>query len=194
MSDSNPASTTATPAAETPAAETPAETAVDTRAGKYLTFALADEGYGIEIMKVREIIGVMEITRVPRTPPHVVGVVNLRGQVISVVDLRSKFDMPTAEKSDETCIIVAETQRNGRKVSTGLIVDRVSEVLDIAEAQIDDAPQFAGEIDTGFIRGMGKVGDAEKGGEQEVKILLDIDAILDADTEADAAEETPLAA
>ncbi|MEM8873001.1 MAG: chemotaxis protein CheW [Planctomycetota bacterium] len=165
------------------------ESTQDPRAGKYLTFALADEGYGIEIMKVREIIGVMEITRVPRTPPHVVGVVNLRGQVISVVDLRSKFDMPTAERSDETCIIVAETTRGGRKISTGLIVDRVSEVLDIAEAQIDDAPQFAGEVDTGFIRGIGKVGDAEGASGQEVKILLDIDAILDADheTETDAA-------
>jgi purine-binding chemotaxis protein CheW len=102
------------------------------RGGKYLTFALGREEYGLEILKVREIIGFMEITAVPRTPGYVKGVINLRGQVISVVDLRAKFDMEAMEKTDETCIIVVEIQTgDGGKLSMGIIVDRVSEVLDI---------------------------------------------------------------
>ena len=143
------------------------------RGGKYLTFALGKEEYGLEILKVREIIGYMEITSVPKTPGHVKGVINLRGQVISVIDLRSKFDMDTAEKTDETCIIVVETKHNGRKLSTGLIVDRVSEVLDIAAEKIEDPPTFDAAVDTDFILGMGKIGES-------VKILLDIDRVLSA--------------
>ena len=112
------------------------------RGGKYLTFALGREGYGIEILKVREIIGYMDITAVPRTPPYVKGVINLRGQVISVIDLRAKFAMPEAERTEETCIIVVETASAGRKVSIGLVVDKVSEVLNIAEENIEDAPAF----------------------------------------------------
>jgi len=143
------------------------------RGGKYLTFALGKEEYGLEILKVREIIGYMEITSVPRTPGHVKGVINLRGQVISVIDLRSKFGMETAEKTDETCIIVVETKHSGRKLSTGLIVDRVSEVLDIAGEKIEDPPSFDSAVDTDFILGMGKIGES-------VKILLDIDRVLSA--------------
>jgi purine-binding chemotaxis protein CheW len=138
-----------------------------------LTFALGKEEYGLEILKVREIIGYMEITSVPRTPGHVKGVINLRGQVISVIDLRSKFGMETAEKTDETCIIVVETRQNGRKLSTGLIVDRVSEVLDIPGEKIEDPPSFDAAVDTDFILGMGKIGES-------VKILLDIDRVLTA--------------
>lgn len=141
--------------------------------GKYLTFALGDEGYGVEILKVREIIKYMEITHVPRTPPHVRGVINLRGQVISVVDLRSKFAMPEAEPTDETCIIVVESKSgpDGAKRTTGVIVDRVSEVLSINAAQIEPAPDMGTAVDTSFILGMGKI-------EQHVKILLDIDRVL----------------
>ena len=141
------------------------------RAGKYLTFALGKEEYGLEILKVREIIGYMEITAVPRTPSYVKGVINLRGQVISVVDLRSKFGMKTAERTEQTCIIVVEIRQGGRKLSTGIIVDHVSEVLNIAEEQIEDAPGFGASIDSDFILGMGKIG-------QSVKILLDIDKVL----------------
>ncbi len=152
-----------------------------TRGGKYLTFALGKEGYGLEILKVREIIGIMDITVVPRVPSHVKGVINLRGQVISVIDLRSKFAMPEVDRTEETCIIVVETScTNGRKRSTGLIVDKVSEVLSITDENIEDAPGFGSSVDTQFILGMGKIGAA-------VKILLNISKVLGADDEVPAA-------
>ena len=116
----------------------------------------------------------MEITAVPRTPSYVRGVINLRGQVISVVDLRSKFGMDTAEKTEQTCVIVVEIKTGGRKVSTGIIVDRVSEVLEIASDSIEPAPEFDAGVETQFILGMGKIGDS-------VKILLDIDRVLAGD-------------
>lgn len=145
---------------------------VGDRGGKYLTFALGNEEYGLQILKVREIIGFMEITAVPRMPVHVRGVINLRGQVISVVDLRAKFQMPARERTEQTCIIVVETAGGGRKVNIGVIVDRVSEVLNIADDKIEDAPDFGdSELNPKFILGMGKIGQA-------VKILLDIDRVL----------------
>lgn len=139
--------------------------------GKYLTFALANEEYGLEILKVREIIGYMDITAVPQTPHHIKGVINLRGQVIPVVDLRAKFGMETTGVTEQTCIIVVEITQSGRKFNTGIIVDRVQEVLDIAGEAIEEAPQFGSSVDTNFILGMGKIGD-------KVKILLDIDRVL----------------
>jgi purine-binding chemotaxis protein CheW len=139
--------------------------------GKYLTFALAHEEYGLEILKVREIIGYMDITAVPQTPPYVKGVINLRGQVIPVVDLRTKFGMETAEITEQTCIIVVEITQTGRKFNTGIIVDRVQEVLDISGRDIEEAPQFGGSVATDFILGMAKIGES-------VKILLDIDRVL----------------
>lgn len=139
--------------------------------GKYLTFALANEEYGLEILKVREIIGYINVTAVPQTPPHVKGVINLRGQVIPVVDLRTKFGMDAAEVTDQTCIIVVEISHAGRKLNTGIVVDRVQEVLDIAGEAIEEAPQFGASVDTDFVLGMGKIGDS-------VKILLDIDRVL----------------
>jgi len=141
------------------------------REGKYLTFALANEEYGLEILKVREIIGYMEITAVPQTPYYVKGVINLRGQVIPVVDLRAKFGMETVEVTDESCIIVVEISQGSRSFSTGIVVDHVQEVLDIAGQDIEEAPQFGSTVDTNFILGMGKIGDT-------VKILLDIDRVL----------------
>ena len=148
--------------------------AVQDREGKYLTFALGPEEYGLEILKVREIIGYMEITAVPQTPEYVRGVINLRGQVIPVVDLRSKFGMETAETTDQTCIIVVEISQGGHKFSMGIVVDRVQEVLDIAGDDIEDTPQFGSNVATDFILGMGKIGDT-------VKILLDIDKVLAGD-------------
>jgi purine-binding chemotaxis protein CheW len=142
--------------------------------GKYLTFALAREEYGLEILKVREIIKYINVTAIPQTPPHVKGVVNLRGQVIPVVDLRAKFGMETAEVTDETCIIVVEIAQTGRTFNTGIIVDRVQEVLDIAGQDIEEAPQFDASVNTDFILGMGKIGG-------KVKILLHIDMVLAAD-------------
>jgi purine-binding chemotaxis protein CheW len=146
-------------------------TGAASRAGKYLTFALGREEYGLEILKVREIIGYMDITAVPRTPGHVKGVINLRGQVISVVDLRAKFAMETVERTDQTCIIVVDIQQNGRRLNTGIVVDRVSEVLSISADKIEDPPAFDDSVQVDFILGMGKIGGS-------VKILLDIDKVL----------------
>ena len=156
------------------ATATAEETSGIGRGGKYLTFALGKEEYGLEILKVREIIGYMEITAIPRTPSYVKGVINLRGQVISVVDLRAKFGMDIAQKTEQTCVIVVEIRTGGRKVSTGIIVDRVSEVLEIASDSIEPAPEFDAGVETQFILGMGKIGDS-------VKILLDIDRVLAGD-------------
>ncbi len=114
--------------------------------GKYLTFALANEEYGFEILKVREIIGYMEITAVPQTPGYVKGVINLRGQVIPVVDLRAKFGMEVTEVTEETCIIVVEISKGSHNFSTGIVVDHVQEVLDIAGEDIEDAPQFDSSV------------------------------------------------
>jgi purine-binding chemotaxis protein CheW len=141
------------------------------RDGKYLTFALAHEQYGLEILKVREIIGYMDVTAVPQTPHYVKGVINLRGQVIPVVGLRAKFCMEAVDVTDQTCIIVVEIDQRQRKSNTGIIVDRVQEVLDIDAKDIEEAPQFDASINTDFILGMAKVGES-------VKILLDIDKVL----------------
>jgi len=141
------------------------------REGKYLTFALANEQYGLEILKVREIIGYMEITAVPQTPSYVKGVINLRGQVIPVVDLRGKFGMATTDVTDQTCIIVVEIAQQGRTFNTGIVVDHVQEVLDVPGKDIEEAPQFGASVNTDFILGMGKIGNS-------VKILLDIDKVL----------------
>jgi len=135
--------------------------------GKFLTFVLGEEIYGIEILKAREIIGLMDITTVPQTPDYMKGVINLRGKVIPVIDLRMKFSMKKWERTQETCVIVVEVN----STSIGLIVDSVSEVSDITGAEIEDAPSFGQGIDTSFIMGLGKVND-------KIIILLDIDAVL----------------
>ena len=137
--------------------------------GKYLTFKLDNEEYGVEILRVREIMGLLDITKVPQTPGFVEGVINLRGKVIPVVDLRAKFGLPRAEYNDQTCIIVVDVG-----TMTGIIVDTVSEVDDIPEDSIEPPPQLDGTVDTGFILGMGKVKD-------EVKILLDIAKVLNSE-------------
>ncbi|MCL2701436.1 MAG: chemotaxis protein CheW [Phycisphaerae bacterium] len=138
-----------------------------TRAGKYLTFNLAGEEYGLEILRVREIIGMQDITVVPRIPTFIKGVINLRGKVIPVVDLRLKFHFPEVPPSEETCIIVVDV----RGVEMGIVVDKVSEVLSIAEADIDDTPSFGVNVETTFILGIGKAGG-------NVTILLDIARVL----------------
>ena len=143
------------------------------REGKYLTFSLADEEYGIGILKVKEIIGMMGITPVPQTPDYVKGVINLRGKVIPVVDLRSKFDMETIDYTDRTCIIVVEIEGKEESIQIGIVVDTVSEVLNIRESDVEDTPTFGTSVNTEFILGMAKI-------EGNVKILLDIDAVLSA--------------
>jgi len=142
-----------------------------TREGKYLTFALAGEEYGISILKVKEIIGIMTITSVPQTPGYVKGVINLRGKVIPVIDLRLKFGMESAAYTERTCIIVVEISSGERKILMGIIVDSVSEVLNIKPGEIADTPTFGAKMDTSYILGMAKMA----GG---VKILLDIDRVL----------------
>jgi purine-binding chemotaxis protein CheW len=142
-------------------------------AGKYLTFDLADEEYGVEILRVREIIGMMEITPVPKTPDFVLGVINLRGKVIPVVDLRLKFGLPYKEPDDRTCVIVVEVASEGTTLQMGIVVDRVNEVADVKAADVEPTPSFGVSLDTAFILGMAKVGD-------KVKILLDIDKVLTA--------------
>ena len=142
--------------------------------GKYLTFLLDRQEYGIEIMKVREIIGLMEITAVPRTPAFVKGVINLRGNVIPVMDLRAKFALPAVAATLETCIVVVEVRIEGEQANLGVIVDAVSEVLDIAAGEIEPPPAFGGGVHTDFLLGMAKVKD-------RVKLLLDIDRILQVD-------------
>ncbi len=135
--------------------------------GKFLTFILSDEVYGIEILKVREIIGLMDITTVPQTPDYMNGVINLRGKVIPVIDLRLKFSMQEEEHTQETCIIVVEVNNT----SIGIIVDSVSEVLDIRGGEIEETPQFGQGIDTDFIMGLGKA-------KEMIIILLDIEKVL----------------
>lgn len=140
-------------------------------AGKYLTFILGNEGYGIEILKVREIIGLMDITKVPNMPHYVRGVINLRGKIHPVVDLHSKFGMGVTEDTNETCIIVVDVTQNGKPMMVGILVDSVSEVLDISASEIEETPQFNISLDSHYIMGIAKVKD-------EIKILLDIDQVL----------------
>jgi purine-binding chemotaxis protein CheW len=135
--------------------------------GKFLTFVLNNEEYGIEILKVREIIGVIGITPVPQTPDYLKGVINLRGKVIPVIDLRLKFSMTEEEHKQETCIIVVEVNN----APIGVVVDNVSEVLDIKSEEVEDTPQFGHEIDTSFIMGLGKA-------KEKIIILLVIDKVL----------------
>ena len=140
--------------------------------GKYLTFAIGDEEYGLEILKVREIIGIMEITPVPHTPDYVKGVINLRGRVIPVLDLRLKFGMESKGYMDRTCVIVVEVQGQAGTIQIGMVVDSVSEVLNISAGEIEPPPSFGANIETTYLLGMAKI----KG---KVKILLDIDKIIE---------------
>ena len=143
-------------------------------AGKYLTFNLGDEGYGLEILKVQEIIGMQEITKIPKTPEYVKGVINLRGKVIPVVDLRLKFGMQKKETTRKTCILVTQVGKAEKSLTLGVVVDEVSEVLNITKDQIEPPPSFGAQVDTHFILGMAK-------NDSEVKILLDIDKVFSAD-------------
>lgn len=142
--------------------------------GKYLTFTLGNEEYGIGILKIKEIIGMMPITTVPQTPDFVKGVINLRGKVIPVIDLRQRFDMPPIDYTERTCIIVVETAKETTMVMIGIVVDSVSEVLNILNDQIEETPTFGTKLKTDYIFGMAKL-------EGSVKILLDIDEVLNTD-------------
>ena len=146
-------------------------TKADSRAGKYLVFHLGAEEFAIQVQKVREIMGVQDITRVPQTPPHVKGVINLRGKVIPVVDLRLKFEMPALEYTHRTCIIVVQVAGERGTMLMGVVVDGVAEVLQVAGADVEDTPSFGKEVEVPYVMGLAKI----KG---KVKILLDIDQVM----------------
>ena len=141
------------------------------REGKYLTFTLAEEEYGIGILKIKEIIGMMPITSVPQTPAFVKGVINLRGKVIPVIDLRLRFGMGKIDYTERTCIIVVEIDAQTGTVLIGIVVDSVSDVLNIKGEDIEDTPTFGTSLNTDYILGMAKIGG-------NVKILLNIDRVL----------------
>ena len=144
------------------------------REGKYLTFCLEKEEYGISILKIKEIIGMMTITSVPQTPDFVKGVINLRGKVLPVIDLRQKFGMSEMEYDDKTCIIVVELNIRDSVLHVGLVVDSVSEVLNIKEEDIDENVSFGVSVNTQYIQGIAKTEDS-------VKILLDIEKVFNSE-------------
>jgi purine-binding chemotaxis protein CheW len=143
----------------------------DARAGKYLTFHLGSEEFGIRVLQVREIMGLQDITAVPQTPPHVKGVINLRGKVIPVLCLRTKFGLEAIAYTARTCIIVVQVRGEAGPLHVGIVVDAVSEVLNVTTAEIEDTPDFGGGLPTPYLLGMAKIKD-------KVKILLDIDEVV----------------
>jgi purine-binding chemotaxis protein CheW len=144
-------------------------------AGKYLTVVLENEAYGIGVLKVREIIRMQKITPVPQMPAFVKGVINLRGRVIPVVDMRVKFGLK-AEFAERTCIVVVQVKLPSEQVvQMGLIVDSVEEVVTLQASEIEPTPEFGAKIDTAYLLGMAKVKGA-------VKTLLDIDRVVAPET------------
>jgi len=141
----------------------------DSRVGKYLTFFLAGEEYGVEILKVQEIIGRMPITPVPLTSNYILGVINLRGKIHPIMDLKIKFGMDSSEITDETCIIVIKTA----SLMMGVLVDKVSEVVNLASGDIEDTPSFGADVNTEYLLGVGKTGGS-------VRLLLDIEKVITA--------------
>lgn len=151
--------------------DTVEKSGMELRAGKYLAFKLEEEIYGIEILKVQEIIGLMKITKLPKAPEYIQGVINLRGKIIPVIQLRAKFRMNEKPPSAKSCIIVVRNSQNSQQSIIGLLVDEVSEVLNVLPEQIEDPPSFGSAIDMEFLHGIGKIG-------QKVVMLLDIEKVL----------------
>jgi purine-binding chemotaxis protein CheW len=146
-------------------------TSIDPRAGKYLIFQLGKEEFGAGVLKIREIMKMQEITSVPQTPAFVRGVINLRGRVIPVIDLRTKFGLSQQENTDRTCIVVVRTQSSEGELPMGIVVDGVVEVLTLVDGDIEDTPDFGEGTSTPYLLGMAKA----KG---KVRILLDMDEVL----------------
>ncbi len=132
------------------------QTKADQRVGKYLTFQLGNEEFAIQVLRVREIMGIQEITAVPQTPGYVKGVINLRGKVIPVVDLRLKFGLAELEYTARTCIIVVQIESEAGKLMIGVIVDAVSEVLTLQAGDIEDTPDFGSGVATPYLLGHGQ--------------------------------------
>ncbi len=144
--------------------------------GKFLTFLLAEESYGIEVLLIREIIRMQTITPVPHMPSHVKGVINLRGKVIPVVDLRLKFNLPAEEATERTCVIVVDVKNHeGAPSLLGLVVDAVEEVLNIAGEDVEPSPDFGTQLSNECCLGIAKVKDG-------VKTLLDIEKVVSTET------------
>ncbi len=141
---------------------------------QFLTFRLGEEVFGVGVLKVREVLDVISVTRVPQTPAFMLGVINLRGSVVPVVDLRRKFGLPLAEKSRDSCIIVFEVDLEGEVTVIGALADAVEEVLDLDQDQIEPAPKLGTRLKTEFILGMGKRGEG-------FVILLDMDRVFSAE-------------
>lgn len=139
--------------------------------GKYLSFMLANEVYAVEVRRVREIIGLIPITAVPRTPPFIKGVINLRGKIIPVVDLRAKLEMEALEYTRETCIVIVEVTASAGAINIGVIVDMMCEVFDVGLNDLEEVPSFGIRVDTSFLLGMAR-------GKAGVKLLLDIERVL----------------
>jgi len=157
-----------------------------TETTQYLTFTLSGEEFALDIAKVREVLDYTTITRVPRMPPHMSGVINLRGSVVPVIDLKMKLGMPATEKTVNTCIVIVEVEMDGELVQTGALADSVQEVMDIDPKAIEPPPRLGTRLRTEFIRGMGKRDD-------RFLIILDIDRVLADDELALAAEAGGLA-
>lgn len=165
-------------------------TTVASAAGKYLTFELAEEAYGLPIMRVQEIVGMLPVTRVPRLPEFIAGVVNLRGRVVPVVNLRLTFGLPKTEPSDRTCIVIVQIERPSGAATMGVMVDAVSDVVNLGADAIEETPEFGTAVDTSFITGVGRA-------DNRVVLLLDIDQVLSGEQlhlvqrAADTGEEQP---
>jgi purine-binding chemotaxis protein CheW len=138
---------------------------------QYVTFSLGEELFGVEVTRAREILSVTPVTKVPQTPGYLLGVINLRGQVVPVVDMRLKLGLPVSEETEDTCIIVVEVLVDGESIIVGALADAVREVLEIRTDQIEPAPRLGTRLKTEFISGMGKVGE-------QFLILLNIDQVF----------------
>ncbi|RCK79098.1 MAG: Positive regulator of CheA protein activity (CheW) [Candidatus Ozemobacter sibiricus] len=141
---------------------------------QYLTFKLEDEVYAVDVAKVREILDFPPITKVPRTPEFMRGVINLRGSVVPVVDMRLKFGMSKTEKSVNTCIVVVEVQLENEATIIGALADSVQEVIELEPSQIEPPPKIGSRLKVEFLKGMGKIGD-------RFLMILDIDKVFSSD-------------
>jgi purine-binding chemotaxis protein CheW len=141
---------------------------------RFLTFGLGEENYAIPILNIKEIIGMMNITHIPRLPDFIKGVINLRGQIIPVIDLRLKFGLQGRDYDERTSIIVVELQTRDEMMIIGLVVDKVNEVLNINPSDIEAPPRYGADIDQSFLTGMGKVAE-------DVIMILDVGKILSVD-------------
>ena len=141
---------------------------------QYVTFSLGNELFGVEVIRTREILSLTPVTKVPQTPDYLLGVINLRGQVVPVVDMRLKLGLPAGADTEDTCIIVVEVQIDGEPIVVGALADAVREVLEIRSDQIEPPPRLGTRLKTEFITGMGKI-------DEQFMILLNIDRIFNSD-------------